>query len=124
MTDVVCTFGAKPGPLYTDFETVPQEQGCCVLEGTGDVTSAYGINDTCHVLLYEGDAAPYRLTFLTDTAGNLSMTTGECIALVMNIEKNGEYSPGTGYGPTDAGLASKYGYHKCVVDVSACALVC
>lgn len=82
------------------------------------MTSAYGLNDTCHVLLYMGDAAPYRLTLLEKSTGNLSLSTGQCDAMVIQLQNNGEYSAGNGTGPSDAGLASKYGYKGCVVGVS------
>lgn len=66
-----------------------------------------------------GNAAPYRLTLLDSNAGNLTLSTGQCDALVMMIQNKGEYSTGDGMGPGDAGLASKYGYSGCVVGVSS-----
>lgn len=117
MTSIACTFSATPGPLYPTFEKITKQPGCCVTDA-GTVTSAYGLNDTCHVLLYEGSAAPYRLTLLESNAGNLSLSTGQCVALVMSIQNDGQYSTGDGTGPSDAGLASKYGYDGCVVGVS------
>lgn len=65
-----------------------------------------------------GNAAPYRLTLLSKSTGNLSLSTGQCTKLVMEVQDNGEYSTGDGTGPSDAGLASKYGYAGCVVGVS------
>lgn len=118
MTTSACTFSATAGPLYHSFENVTQQPGCCVADGTGALTSAYGLNNTCHVLLYTGDAAPYRLTLLHKSTGNLTLSTGQCDALVMQVQSNGQYSAGDGTGPSDAGLASKYGYDGCVVGVS------
>jgi len=117
MTDIACTFAATPGPLYSTFQKVTTQPGCCVTDSDGTVTSAYGLNNTCHVLYYAGNAAPYRLTLLESNAGNLSMSNGQCISLVMSLEQKAEYSTGNGTGPSDAGLASKYGYKGCVAGV-------
>lgn len=87
--------------------------------GTGAITTAYGINDTCHALLYTGNAAPYRLTLLNRSTGDLKLTDGQCNLMILNIMNDGSYSTGDGMGPTDAGLASKYGYNGCVVGVRA-----
>ena len=114
MADLACTFSATPGPLYSTFEKVTSQPGCCVTDASGTVTSAYGLNDTCHVLLYKGEAMPYRLTLLEQATGNLTISTGQCTALVLEVEAHGEYSTGNGMGPSDAGLASKYGYDGCV----------
>ena len=45
------------------------------------------------------------------------MSNGQCISLVMSLEQKAEYSTGNGTGPSDAGLASKYGYKGCVAGV-------
>lgn len=104
--------------MYPKFENVTRQPGCCITDGGGTVTSAYGLNNTCHLLLYMGEAAPYRLTLLDNNTGNLSLSTGQCISLTMKIQNDGTYSTGDGMGPSDAGLASKYGYNGCVVGVS------
>lgn len=117
MADLACTFAATPGPLYSNFQKVTSQPGCCVTDPTGTITSAFGLNNTCHVLSYQGSAAPYRLTQVLSNAGNLSMTNGDCVAMVLNIANTGEYATGNGTGPSDAGLATRYGYDGCVVGV-------
>ncbi len=121
MTDYVCTFAATPTNLYPTFEKVSAQPGCCTINGEGSCTTAYGLNNTCHILKYiadGSDAAPYRITILARDAGQLALTENQCLGLVPTIQQKGEYSTGNGMGPNDAGLASKYGYDGCTVGVS------
>ncbi|KAK3116513.1 hypothetical protein LTR53_003057 [Teratosphaeriaceae sp. CCFEE 6253] len=119
MSDLPCTFSAKAGPLYPAFQNITAQSGCCVTDTSGAVTTAYGLNNTCHILRYLGNAEPYRLVLLEQSAGQLTLDVGECTAMVLQIQAKGTYSVGDGTGPVDAGLASKCGYKKCVVGASA-----
>lgn len=117
-TTTACSFAAVGGPMYLSFKNVTRQPGCCETDGSGVLTTAYGLNNTCHVLEYMGNAAPYRLTKLDSTTGDLKLSTGQCDAMVLNIMNKGTFSTGNGMGPSDGGLASDYGYDGCVVGVS------